>query len=141
MVLPGVVQSGRAHPWGLSAYTPLVGGAAGAANLGLNRGFWGYTTGAVAEYLNEHAPRHARVYIHDTAWPAWQMLIADGRLRKDLVGVGQVGEAHIALYHHEKHMQGVEYQSWVALETTTPVHIAGLDGVPVIWIYARERTK
>lgn len=139
LLLPSVVQSAAAHPWGLTAYTPLVGGAPGAATMGLNRGFWGYTTGAVAAYLNEHAPRRARIYVHDTAWPAWQMLIADGRLRADLVGVGQVGDADIALYHHELHMQGVEQQTWVALETTTPSHIAGLDGVPVIWIYERAR--
>ena len=138
MVLPGVVQSARAHPWGLTAYTPLVGGASGAATLGLNRGFWGYSTGAVAAYLNASAPRGARIYVHDTAWPAWEMLMADGRLRDDLVGVGQLGQADLALYHHELHMQGVEYQSWVALGSAAPVHIAGLDGVPVIWIYARR---
>ena len=55
--IPSVVQSARVHPWGLSAYTPLVGGASGAASTGLNRGFWGYTTGSVAEYLNAHAPK------------------------------------------------------------------------------------
>jgi 4-amino-4-deoxy-L-arabinose transferase-like glycosyltransferase len=138
LALPGLLESARAHPWGLSAYTPLVGGAPGAASLGFNRGFWGYTTGAVADYLNETAPRRARIYVHDTAWPAWQMLLADGRLREDLVGVGQVAQADLALYHHELHMQGVEYQTWVALETTTPVYVAGLDGVPVIWIYERR---
>ncbi|MBI4701964.1 MAG: glycosyltransferase family 39 protein [Deltaproteobacteria bacterium] len=56
------VQAGHAHPWGLSAYTPLVGGAAGGATLGLNRGFWGYTTGMVAGYLNRAARRGAPVY-------------------------------------------------------------------------------
>ena len=65
------------------------------------------------------------------------MLLADGRLRADLVGVDQVGEADFALYHHELHMQGVEYQQWVAMGTAAPVHVAGLDGVPVIWIYQR----
>lgn len=139
LVLPGVIESARAHPFGLSSYTPLVGGAAGGASLGLNRGFWGHTTGAVTEFLNQNAPRGARVYIHDTAWPAWQMLRRDGRLRDDLRAVGQAGDSDIALYHHELHMQGVEYQEWVALETMAPVYVAGLDGVPVIWVYARKR--
>src|SRR6185295_7861923 len=29
----------HSHPWGLSSYTPLVGGTPGAASLGLNRTF------------------------------------------------------------------------------------------------------
>ncbi|MEZ4296779.1 MAG: hypothetical protein R3B70_17565 [Polyangiaceae bacterium] len=43
----------------------------------------------------------------------------------------------MGLYHHEMHMQGVEYQNWVAYGTVRPDHVAGLDGVPVIWVYRR----
>jgi 4-amino-4-deoxy-L-arabinose transferase-like glycosyltransferase len=131
-----LVQTARSHPWGLSSYTPLVGGAAGAATLGLNRTFWGYTTGAVTGYLND-APRNATVFIHDTAGQSWDMLLADGRLRKDLRGVWSVDGSTFGLYHHEQHMGGIEYQSWVAYGTTRPDHVAGLDGVPVIWVYRR----
>lgn len=136
-----VVEAVHAHPWGLSAYSPLVGGAAGGATLGLNRGFWGYTTGAVADYLNGAAPRRARVYVHDTAAPSWQMLRRDGRVRRDLRTARSIAEADIGLYHHEKHMSGQEYQNWVAFQTTRPDHIAGLDGVPVIWVYRAPEPK
>ena len=62
----------HSHPFGLSAYVPLVGGTAGGADLGLNRQFWGYTTqNAAEEYLNAKAPRGATVFIHDTTWDAW----------------------------------------------------------------------
>ncbi|MGK3963035.1 ArnT family glycosyltransferase [Sorangium sp. So ce118] len=130
-----VVETLHAHPWALSSYTPLVGGAPGAATLGLNRTFWGYTTGAVVAYLNEHVPPRGTVYIHDTAGQAWDMLLRDGRLRKDIRGAGAVAGADFALYHHEKHMLGQAYQAWVAFGTTSPDHIAGLDGVPVILVY------
>lgn len=135
-----VVQSARSHPWGLSSYTPLVGGAAGAATLGLNRTFWGYTTGAVAPYLNE-APPGAAVFVHDTAGASWDMLLADGRVRKDLRGVWSVDPSAFAIYHHEKHMLGVEYQTWVAYGTVRPDFIAGLDGVPVVWVYRRPARR
>lgn len=131
-----VAQTARSHPWGLSSYTPLVGGASGAATLGLNRAFWGYTTGAVADYLND-APRGAGVFVHDTAGQSWDMLITDGRLRKDLRGVWSIDVSTFGLYHHEKHMLGVEYQNWIAYGTVRPDHVAGLDGVPVIWVYRR----
>jgi 4-amino-4-deoxy-L-arabinose transferase-like glycosyltransferase len=133
-----VAETWGSHPWGLSSYTPLVGGAKGAATLGLNRTFWGYTTGAVVDYLNREVPKNGTVYMHDTAWPAWEMLQKDGRLRKDIRGTGSVHEAMFALYHHEQHMLGQEYQAWVAYGTVAPDHIAGLDGVPVIWVYRKK---
>ncbi|WP_437786352.1 ArnT family glycosyltransferase [Sorangium sp. So ce1097] len=135
VVAAPIAETLHAHPWALSSYTPLVGGAPGAATLGLNRSFWGYTTGAVVDYLNEHVPPRGTVYVHDTAGPAWEMLLRDGRLRKDIRGVGAVAGADFALYHHEKHMLGQAYQAWVAFGTTSPDHIAGLDGVPVILVY------
>jgi 4-amino-4-deoxy-L-arabinose transferase-like glycosyltransferase len=133
-----IVETFRSHPWGLSSYVPLVGGAKGAATLGLNRAFWGYTTGAVVDYLNREVPKRGAVYIHDTAWPSWEMLLRDGRLRKDIRAAGSTHEADFALYHHEQHMQGQEYQAWVAYGTVRPDHVAGPDGVPVIWIYRKK---
>ncbi len=132
-----VVQSLRVHPWGLSAYTPLVGGAPGAATLGLNRGFWGYTTGGVLDVLNA-LPHNASVYLHDTAWDSWRMLQRDGRLRADLRATGTPSGADAALYHHEQHMAGVEQQIWIALGTTTPTAVRGLDGVPIVWVYLKR---
>lgn len=135
VVAAPIAETLHAHPWALSSYTPLVGGASGAATLGLNRGFWGYTTGAVTGYLNANVPPRGTVYVHDTAGPAWDMLLRDGRLRKDIRGVGSVAGADFALYHHEKHMLGQAYQAWIAYGTSRPDDIAGLDGVPVILVY------
>ena len=131
------VETLRAHPWGLSAYAPQVGGTPGAATLGLNRGFWGYTTGSVVEELNRRVPRGGAVFVHDTAWESWRMLQRDGRLRPDIRGVFSLEAADAALYHHEQHMAGVEYQIWVALGTTTPAVVKGLDQVPIVWVYFR----
>jgi hypothetical protein len=137
LVTPAV-EALSAHPWALSFYTPLVGGSPGGASLGLNRGFWGYTTGAVAGEIDALTPPGGRVFIHDTAAASWGMLQRDGRLRSDLVAVASPTLADLALYHHEMHMGGVEYQIWVAFETTAPTEIAGIHGVPVIWLYTRD---
>jgi hypothetical protein len=141
VVAPSAIEAAHAHPWTLSSYSPFVGGAAGGASLGLNRGFWGYTTAALVPYLDEHAGKRARVFPHDTALSAWAMYERDGTLREDLELTGQLGQADLALYHHELHMLGVEYQTWVALGTTTPSSVAGLDGVPVVWIYSRRKGR
>src|SRR5690606_8704727 len=102
------------HPWGLSAYTPLVGGAQGAASLGLNRTFWGYTTGSVQDFLNQHAPPNATVYVHDTLFQSWDMFQRDGRLRRDLRATLSIESSSFAIYPHEPHMERVEYQIWHA---------------------------
>lgn len=140
VVAPVAIALG-AHPWGLAAYTPLVGGASGAATLGLNRTFWGYTTGAVQDFLNQRAPPRAAVYVHDTAMQSWEMMQADGRLRSDLRGTMNIHDSDFALYHHEPHMGRVEYQIWVAYGTSTPAHIGTYDGVPVVWVYERPRPR
>jgi 4-amino-4-deoxy-L-arabinose transferase-like glycosyltransferase len=129
----------HAHPYGLSAYVPLVGGQAGGASLGLNRSFWGYTTGSVAGYLNQHAPRGAQIYVHDTAMDSWDRFLKDGRIRKDLRGTLTLSASELALYHHEQHMQRVEYQLWVDYGTVAPAAIGAFDGVPIVWVYRRPK--
>src|SRR5262249_1320983 len=134
-----VTMTWHSHPWGLSAYTPLVGGAPGAATLGLNRTFWGYTTGALQEPIHDLAAQNARVFIHDTAMDSFKMLQHDGRLRSDLRPWTSVAGSDLALYHHEQHMSRVEHMIWTDYGTVAPARIAGLDGVPVVWLYERPK--
>jgi hypothetical protein len=133
-----LAETSHSHPWGLSNYTPLVGGASGAATLGLNRQFWGFTTGAVTDWLNEHASGGQSVFIHDTAGESWDMLHRDGRLLPQVGAAWSVQGSTLALYHHEEHMETVEYQIWTAYGTATPVHIGVYDGVPIIYVYAKS---
>jgi hypothetical protein len=139
VLLGPAMMTADSHPWGLSAYTPLVGGAPGAASLGLNRTFWGYTTGALVDFLNQHVPRGGAVYLHDTAAASFALLKEDGRLRSDISGTLDIHASEYALYHHEPHMSRVEHQIWVDYGTTAPAEIGTLAGVPVAWVYARPR--
>jgi 4-amino-4-deoxy-L-arabinose transferase-like glycosyltransferase len=134
-----LVMTIRSHPFALSFYTPVVGGAAGAATLGLNRTFWGYTTGSLAGFLNERAAPGASIFVHDTALQSWDMLREDGRIREDLRGTLAIHQSQLALYHHEQHMSAVEYQIWVDYDTVVPARIETYDGVPVVWVYERAR--
>jgi 4-amino-4-deoxy-L-arabinose transferase-like glycosyltransferase len=136
-LLGPLVMTWHSVPWGLSAYMPIVGGAPGAATLGLNRSFWGYTTGSVTGYLNQSVGRGERVFLHDTALDSFRMLQRDQRLRRDIKPWGTVAGSRFALYHHEQHMSRVEHMIWVDYGTTTPAHVATYDGVPMIWVYRR----
>jgi hypothetical protein len=131
----------HSHPWGLSFYTPLVGGAPGAASLGLNRTFWGYTTGALTGELDARADGGATVYVHDTALQSWEMLERDGRVGPNLRGSLAIQGSRLALYHHEAHMRRVEYEIWVDYGTRAPAALGVYDGVPVAWLYERPRRE
>lgn len=124
-------------PWGLSFYTPLVGGAPGAASLGLNRTFWGYTTGAMQGEINLRAPERGYVFVHDTALASWEMLRVDHRVRSDLRGGLSIPASSLALLHYEPHMRRVEYQTWVEYGHDAPAAVKTYDGVPIVWLYER----
>jgi hypothetical protein len=132
-----LVMTLGAHPFGLSFYTPILGGVPGAASLGMNRSFWGYTTGSLTTVLNHRAKPNASVYLHDTAPQSFQLFRADGKVRPDLQGTLAISRSSLALYHHEDHMQRVEYQTWVDYGTVRPVAIELFDGVPIVWLYER----
>ena len=127
----------HSHPFGLTSYVPIVGGAPGAADLGLNRQFWGFTTQSANEWLGPNAPRGATVFIHDTAWDSWARMIDEKRVRPDLRGVGSPSEAQIALVQHELHMSEVDDQIWMAFDTDAPSYVVTHDGVPVVSVYKR----
>jgi 4-amino-4-deoxy-L-arabinose transferase-like glycosyltransferase len=128
----------HSHPFGLSSYVPLVGGTAGGADLGLNRQFWGFTTQGVGPYLEKNAPRHASVFIHDTAWESWQQMQAEDRIRNDLRGVNSPSEADFALVHHELHMNEIDYEIWVAYGNDAPAYVLTHDEVPIVSVYRRR---
>jgi hypothetical protein len=138
VVVGPLAITAHAHPFGLSAYVPLVGGTAGGADLGLNRSFWGYTTlDAAQEYLDPQAPRGASVFISDTTWDAWARMQEDGGVRRDLRAAGSPSDAQLSLVQHELHMNEVDYSIWAAYRTTSPVHVVAHDGVPMVSIYKR----
>jgi hypothetical protein len=138
VVLPALSQTVHSHPFGLSNYTPIVGGAPGAATLGLNRQFWGFTTGSLIPWFNAYAPQGAGVYIHDTTYESWEMHQRDGWLRPDLHAVWQVGEGHYAIVHHELHMNEVDYQIWMAFQSPRVEHVLTYDGVPIVSVYQKS---
>src|SRR5690606_28236827 len=67
-------ETAAAHPYALSHYNALAGGAPGGADLGMNRQFWGYAARGVLDELSRRAPDPsgppAFVYTHDAA-PSW----------------------------------------------------------------------
>lgn len=138
-LLPGAVQTAHSHPFALSYYTPLAGGVPGAADLGMNRQFWGFTTGSLAPWLRAELPNGGSVWLCDTTVGAWAMLQADGIVPTNIRATSIMSDADFVLVHHEPHFNEVEYQAWVAFDTVRPVHLLLYDGVPIISVYENPK--
>jgi len=141
VLAPATMATEHAHPFGLSHYTFAAGGVPGAADHGMNRQFWGFTTGSVADWLAEHLPDGGSVYLCDTTHWAWQMLHRDERLPRNVRATASLTAADYVLVHHEHHFAEVDYQAWVAFGSTKPAHVLTLDGVPIVSIYENPRRR
>lgn len=141
ILLPGFVETAHSHPFGLSHYTLAAGGVPGAADRGMNRQFWGFTTGSVVDFLRERLPDGGTVYTHDTTWKAWRMLQLDGRLPANIRPARNLSQADYVLVHHEEHMVEVDFQAWQAFGSVQPVHVLTYDGVPIVTIYEHPRRR
>jgi 4-amino-4-deoxy-L-arabinose transferase-like glycosyltransferase len=137
---PALQQTWTSHPFGLAAYVPLVGGAPGAADLGMLRQFWGYTTAGVLPFLNERVPPGGRVYFHDTAPQSVEMFREDGTLRRDIRN-SKIKGSDFALVHHELHMILVDTYIWNEHGALHPARVLTYQGVPMVSVYENPKRR
>ena len=140
-ITPAAVETIRSHPYGLSHYNALAGGAPGGADLGMNRQFWGYSVLGTMDWLSAHLPEHARLYLHDWNHDAFEIYLRERRLRADVTDAGMedagMRASDAALVIHERHFNKYEYMIWAAYGTVRPAHVLTLDGVPLVTVYTR----
>jgi hypothetical protein len=147
LLLPSLVETIHSHPFGLSSYTYAAGGAPGAADLGMNRQFWGFTTGSVAPFLRAHLPEGGSVFLCDTLPESFEMLKRDGHLPANVTIAWTIDTADYVLVHHEHHFAEVDGQAWVVFGSATPAYVLTYDGVPIVSVYenparrARHHTR
>jgi 4-amino-4-deoxy-L-arabinose transferase-like glycosyltransferase len=131
----------HSHPFGLSYYTWAAGGVPGAADLGMNRQFWGFTTGSLVPWLDEHVAPGGSVWICDTTGTAFHMLQRDGLLRDDVRVAWDLSGADFAIVHHEDHFNIVDFQIWEVYGRVDPVYVLTYDGVPIVSVYENPRRR
>ncbi|MCP4446288.1 MAG: hypothetical protein GY811_13225 [Myxococcales bacterium] len=137
------LETSHAHPYSLSHYNALAGGAAGGADLGMNRQFWGYSARGVVPYVNQFAKGDvsAPVYTHDAS-SAWDRYRREGLLLGGLPNAGRekagIRKSKIAFVVHEKHFARHDYLVWEAYKKVQPSFVLLYDGVPIISVYVRD---
>lgn len=138
---PSAIETHHSHPFGLSHYTYAAGGVPGAADYGMNRQFWGFTTGSLTEFFSEQMPEGGTVFICDTTTGAWDMLRRDGLLPANIRGTLDMARADFIMVHHEHHFAEVDYQAWVRYGSPQPAHVLTYDGVPIVTVYENPQRR
>jgi hypothetical protein len=134
---PAAVATVDGHPYNLSQYAPLVGGPRGAADLGLNRGFWGHAVHELWPTLQQ-AP--GPIYPHDMHELARKQYEREGRWPPQLQPAA-IRRARSGLSFHELHMTTDEVALWQQLGTTAPAQVLSLDDVPLTSLYVEPREE
>jgi 4-amino-4-deoxy-L-arabinose transferase-like glycosyltransferase len=135
LLAPAAVETAHSHPFGLSHYTPIAGGVPGAAEQGMNRQFWGFTTRSLVPWLKQALPNGGSLYVCDTIYGSFEMLIRDGHLPPTFRPTADIARADYALVHHEKHFAEIDHQIWTSYGNVQPAHVLLYDGVPIISVY------
>jgi hypothetical protein len=137
VVLPGIVRTAQSWPYGLSSYNELIGGVRGAANIGMQRTFWGYETRAVLPLINERTPKNARIHFGDVNADSHRRYIEDGLLRRDIAFSNTVrgaGVAHVEPQGEFKQQQLDVFNEW----QRAPDAVVDVDGVPLSTVTFRR---
>lgn len=137
LLCPALVATARIHPYGTSAYSELAGGVPGAASLGMQRQYWSNNVTGVLGWINEHAPRGARVWLHEVTWRSFDDYQENGMLRRDLVRVDGPRQADVAAYQYHQEFREQEFDIWQAFASESPVYGLYVDETPQVVVYLR----
>ncbi|MCY1067229.1 hypothetical protein OV090_20930 [Nannocystis sp. RBIL2] len=133
LLVPALWSTLHGHPHNLSQYAPLAGGARGAADLGLLRGFWG---SSVLPLFEDMYQRTGPLYVHDLHELARLQYEREGRWPPG-VTAAPLSRARTGLLFHERHMLSNEVDLWNHFDNSAPIDVVTLDDVPLTSLYGK----
>ena len=129
--LPGLLQTARMGPNGLSSYNELAGFSRGAANLGIQRTFWGYEIRPILPLINDTAPRGARLHGGDVNPDSHHRYVEDGLLRRDITTSPTVRGADVAHVEPQGEFKQQQLDVWNEWGRRAPAAVVDVEGVPL----------
>ncbi len=128
---------------GAAFFNKLIGGAQGAAELRMQRNFWGYDILDLVSELNRTAPRGSVVYVmggyEGLNWNSFQYLKGEGIIREDIRGTNNLGGADFAFFFYEKQNEHMLNEIGLEFNSLKPLAITQTDSVFYSALFRREK--
>jgi hypothetical protein len=103
----------------------------------MQRQYWSHAVRGLLPWINEHAPRGARIFLHEVRSESTRWYRADGQLRPDLRLSPDVAGSTMAVYQVHQEFRDREFEIWTDYGTRRPVAGLEIDGVPLLVVYQR----
>jgi len=138
VLVPPAISSIRGVAYGSGAYNAVVaGGIRGGADDQLMRMYWGHTSRQALDWVNENAPRRARVFFQNTTRDAFEMYRREGELRHDLRYAAHPGGAQVALIEPQKSFAELDLRVRQSFGVAGPQRVVRYQGVPMLRLYLK----
>ena len=128
---------------GAAFFNKLIGGAQGAAELRMQRNFWGYDILDLVPELNRVAPRGSVVYVmggyEGLNWNSFQYLKREGIIREDIRGTNSLENADFAFFFYEKQNEHILNEIGMEFKTLRPLAVTETDSVFYSELFRREK--
>ena len=108
------------------------------ASVLMHRQYWSNNVTGILPWINAHARKGARVYLHEVTGSGFRDYQVNGMLRRDLKAAGGPERADIVAYQYMPEFRDTEFQTWNILRTMTPVSGLWLDETPQVVVYERR---
>ncbi len=139
ITLTGILGIIYIHPVTTGFYNEFVRGTRGAADLEMQRKFWGFAGYYELEYLKKNLPPNSSVYFQRTNYDSYRMYQRDGFLRKDINYANEPDNATAATIHFQKaHMKDL-YRTFRYFNNKVAGHGTYIDEVPMVQTYIRKK--
>lgn len=139
-LVPGALAIQHSHPNGIGFYNELAGGYAGAAEIGMQRGFWGGLAFPLYETLDDRTVGTTRVFFNRTNYDSYKMYRREDVFERRFYYANEPNTAQVAVdFAQPEHaeQQGAIW-SWIG---TRPVDGVYQDNVTLIQLYVKGESN
>jgi predicted membrane-bound dolichyl-phosphate-mannose-protein mannosyltransferase len=137
LIIPGGWMSVRQWPLGLGTYNEWIGFSRGAANVGMQRTFWGYELRSLLPQLQGTR----RLHPGDVNPDSIAQYKTDGLLPKSLQYARTVVDADVAFVEPQGEFQQQQLDVWNAWGRAATMRVLEVDGVPIGTLNAPVRSR
>ncbi len=140
LTAPANIEFARRGP---AFFNALIGGNQGAAQLEMQRNFWGYDIFDLVRTLNLEAPKNATIFIaggfEGLNWNSFQFLKEEGIIRKDLRATDDLKNADFAFFFYEKQNESLLYSIYNEFKTAKPLALTQVNSVLYSALFRRVK--